>query len=85
MSVEVEDKVIAVFNLDGEFFGVDDACGHAGGSLGNSELNGECIECLWHGARFNVRTGEFIEGPYSDDLATYPIRLEGDHIMVELA
>ena len=52
--VEVDDIPVALFNVNGEFFAIEDVCTHDGGPLAEGELDGDQIECPRHGARFNV-------------------------------
>ena len=80
--VVVGDKRIALCNVDGEFFAIDDLCTHDGGSLDQGELAGDVIECPRHGARFNVRTGKVLALPAVKPLNTYPLRVEGSEIQV---
>jgi nitrite reductase (NADH) small subunit len=57
-TVDVEGVCLALCNVNGIFLAVDNTCPHAGGPLGEGELDGDLLECPWHGWRFNVRTGE---------------------------
>ncbi|MCC7083568.1 MAG: Rieske 2Fe-2S domain-containing protein [Pirellulales bacterium] len=52
------ERVIALFNVDGQFFALDGICPHQGGSLGEGELSGCIVTCPWHGWQFDVRTGQ---------------------------
>ena len=64
LSVELDDAPgVALFNVDGEILALDNTCPHAGGPLGEGTLEGEVVECPWHGWEFNVRTGQCIENP----------------------
>ena len=82
--VVVGDRRIALCNVDGEFFAIDDLCTHDGGSLDQGELQGDVIECPRHGARFSVRTGKVLALPAVKALDTYPLTLEGSEIRVAL-
>jgi nitrite reductase/ring-hydroxylating ferredoxin subunit len=53
ISVEVEGRPIALFNIDGAFYAIDDECTHSGGSLSLGELGGMVVACPWHGACFD--------------------------------
>ena len=55
-TVEVNGKAIALFNVDGQVFALDNACLHQGGPLGEGMLEGEVVTCPWHFWEFNVRT-----------------------------
>jgi nitrite reductase/ring-hydroxylating ferredoxin subunit len=85
LRIETEGLVLAVFNVDGEFFVTDDACTHGPGSLSEGYLEGDVIECNFHGGRFNVRTGEVAGPPCMIPVKTYPVALEQDQIFVEVA
>ena len=80
--VVVGDRRIALCNVDGEFFAIDDICTHDGGPLDQGELEGTVIECPRHGARFSVRTGKVLALPAVKPLNTYPLRVEGSEIQV---
>jgi nitrite reductase (NADH) small subunit len=53
-----EDRVVAVFNVDGTIFALDGVCPHQGGPLGKGSLTGTIVTCPWHGWQFDVRTGQ---------------------------
>ena len=83
--VLVGDRRIALCNVDGQFFAIDDLCTHDGGPLDQGELQGDIIECPRHGARFNVRTGKVLALPAVKALNTYPVEVEGSEIRVALS
>ena len=56
-SIDIDGKLVAVFNLDGNFYAINDTCGHRGGPLGEGELDGKTVICPWHGWRYDVTTG----------------------------
>lgn len=62
-TVDVEGVWIAVFNLNGSFYAIDNACPHAGGPLGEGKLCGTDVECPWHGWKFSVMSGERVGNP----------------------
>ncbi len=80
---EVGDREIAVCNVDGTLYAIDNLCTHDGGSLDQGELEGCEVECPRHGARFDVRTGEVTEAPAVLPVDTFPVRLDGDEIEVD--
>jgi nitrite reductase/ring-hydroxylating ferredoxin subunit len=61
--VEVNGKKIALFNVEGSFYAIDDACSHLGGPLAEGFLDGNEVTCPWHGARFDITTGEVLRPP----------------------
>jgi nitrite reductase/ring-hydroxylating ferredoxin subunit len=82
--VEVEGKSIALFNLDGTFYAIDNACTHVGGPLGEGELAGDVVTCPWHGAKFNVKTGDVLGPPARKGVRSYPVKVQGNDVLVEL-
>ena len=83
-SFEVEGRRIAIFNLAGRFYAIDEECTHAGGPLSEGTIDGEEIECPWHQGRFNIKTGAVVDTPPMDDLASYNVHLSGEAIEVEI-
>ena len=81
---DVKGKSIALFNLDGRFFALDNTCTHKGGPLAEGEISGHEVTCPWHGGTFDVTTGE-AEGPPADDSEPqYEVRIEGDDVQVAI-
>ena len=83
-AVFVDGRAIAVVNLDGEFYAIDDTCTHAEASLAEGDVDGEEIECPLHFARFNIKTGEVTAPPAGAGLTTYAVRVTGEDIEIEL-
>ncbi|MFQ5932704.1 MAG: Rieske (2Fe-2S) protein [Nitrospiraceae bacterium] len=81
ISVEAHGVGVALCNLNGSFYALDNTCPHAGGPLGEGTLLGEILVCPWHGWRYNVRTGERPENP-DFKVACYAVEVEGEHIHV---
>jgi nitrite reductase/ring-hydroxylating ferredoxin subunit len=81
-SFEVEGEIIAICNVNGEFYAVKDECTHMDYPLSDGLLVGETVTCAWHGAKFNVRTGEVLSVPAYEPVETYQLRVEGDDIYV---
>jgi 3-phenylpropionate/trans-cinnamate dioxygenase ferredoxin component len=77
---------LALVNVDGSFFVVDNECTHRGGFLGEGEINADwnewAIECPLHGSVFDVRTGEVLNPPALTPVRTYPVEVEGGVIKV---
>ncbi len=82
---EVEGRAIAVFNVEGSFFAIDDVCTHDGGPLAEGDLHGAEIECPRHGARFDVRNGRALCFPAVEPVATHAVEVRGDDILVALS
>jgi 3-phenylpropionate/trans-cinnamate dioxygenase ferredoxin component len=82
--VSVGGRQIALCNVDGEIFAIDDVCTHDGGPLGEGELIDHQIECPRHGALFDVRTGKAVTLPATVPVSTYPTRVTDGTIEVEI-
>ena len=82
LGVLVNGIKIALYRSGGEFFATDDVCTHAYALLSDGWLEEGCIECPLHQARFDIRTGKALCEPATEDLKTYPVRVEGDAIYV---
>jgi nitrite reductase/ring-hydroxylating ferredoxin subunit len=83
VAAEVNGRSIAVFNVGGTFYAIDNTCVHRGGPLGEGELEGDCVTCPWHGWEYNVRTGACINNP-SASVKTYQVKVEGTDVKVLL-
>jgi 3-phenylpropionate/trans-cinnamate dioxygenase ferredoxin component len=81
---EVEGLALAVANVGGTFYAIDNLCTHDDGPLGSGKLCGSAIECPRHGARFDVRTGAVLRMPAAFPVKSYPTRVEGDRILIEV-
>ena len=81
--VEVEGKNIALFNVDGSFYAIDDTCTHRGGPLSEGVLEGSQVTCPWHGAIYDVTTGDALGPPAPNGVARYNVRVEASNIEVE--
>jgi nitrite reductase/ring-hydroxylating ferredoxin subunit len=82
--IEVGGKKIALFNVEGSFYAIDDTCTHRGGPLSEGSLDGKEVTCPWHGAIYDVITGEVLSPPAPKGVARYNVRVEGTDIEVEV-
>ncbi|ANE55895.1 MULTISPECIES: non-heme iron oxygenase ferredoxin subunit [Methylomonas] len=80
--VDVDGDDVAVFNIGGEFYAIADVCTHDGAEIASGELDGDEIVCPRHGARFCVKTGQVKCAPAYEDIATFPVRVEGGRLQV---
>ena len=80
----IKDKIIAVANVGGEFFVIDDTCSHAKCSLSRGRLSGKELACPCHGAKFDVKTGKALTLPATVPVASYEVKIEKDNIMVRI-
>ena len=84
MKVEKDDLILAVFNIDGEFFVTDDACTHGPGSLSEGYIEDDVVECNFHNGQFNIRTGEVVGPPCMVPVKTYAVMVENGKVFIEV-
>jgi len=82
-TVERRGVAIALFNVDGTFRAIGNACCHHGGPLAEGELTGTIVACPWHGWRFDVVTGSTLRNA-EIGVPTYRVEVRGDEVFVEL-
>jgi 3-phenylpropionate/trans-cinnamate dioxygenase ferredoxin component len=82
--IDVKGKQIALFNVDGEFFALDNMCTHEEASLAEGEISGHEVTCPLHGAKFDIRSGEVLGPPAYDDVASYTVRVLGGDVEVDV-
>lgn len=82
-TVQVDSKPVAIFNVDGSFYAMDNTCLHRGGPLGEGTLDGSTVTCPWHGWQYDVKTGVNTMNPQAK-VVTYPVKVEGEDILVSL-
>lgn len=81
-AVELDGRRVAIFNLDGKFYAIDDVCPHRGASLSRGTiLDGGLVSCPLHNWEFDIRTGNMHMAP---GVESFAVKLEGDEIWVEV-
>ena len=85
LCLEVEERFVVIIKVENQYFCIDDTCTHDGGPLGEGELEGFCIACPRHGAKFDVRTGAALTMPATEPTASHEVRIEGERILVRLS
>ncbi len=83
--VQAGGKTLALFNLGGTFYALDNRCTHVGGPLGEGVVERNQVTCPWHGSVFNITSGEVVEPPARRPVATFPVRVERDEVLVEIS
>ena len=78
MEVDIQGEEIALFNLDGGIFAIDDACTHEGGTLSEGPVQGDEVVCPSCGSRFSIVSGQARGLPAMEDVASYRVRITGD-------
>ena len=84
LKVEKNDLVLAVFNVNGEFYVTDDTCTHGPGSLSDGYIIDDVVECDFHNGAFNIKTGEVVAPPCIVPLKTYPAIVEDGNVFIEV-
>src|SRR5690348_15366174 len=84
IKVEQAGLELAVYNVDGEFFVTDDHCTHGPGSLSEGFVDGDVVECNFHGGQFNIKTGAVVGPPCMVPIRTYPTAVEDGKVFIEL-
>lgn len=80
----VDGRLVAVFNVGGEYHAIDDLCPHMGASLGGGDVQGETVTCPWHAWRFKVSDGTWCDNPKLK-VDAFEVRVVGDEIQVRLS
>ena len=84
LKVEKNDLLLAVFNVNGEFYVTDDTCTHGPGSLSEGYITDDVVECDFHNGAFNIKTGEVVAPPCIIPLKTYPAIVEDGNVFIEV-
>jgi nitrite reductase (NADH) small subunit len=79
----VEGRAVAVANVDGKFYAINNTCLHRGGPLGQGTLNGKVVTCPWHGWQYDVTTGKVTQNP-AVGVDCYPLEVRGEDIYVDI-
>jgi 3-phenylpropionate/trans-cinnamate dioxygenase ferredoxin subunit len=82
--VEVDDRLIVVFHVAGNFYAIDDVCTHDGGPLGEGTLEGFAVACPRHGAKFDIRDGRALTMPATKPTVAHQVQVVGDEVRVKL-
>jgi len=82
--VQAASKVLALFNLDGTFYALDNRCTHVGGPLGEGHMQENVVTCPWHGSRFDITSGQVVGPPARRPVATYPVQVRDGEVFVEV-
>ncbi|MGB6199026.1 MAG: Rieske (2Fe-2S) protein [Candidatus Acidiferrales bacterium] len=80
---QVEGKTLAIANVGGKFYAINNTCLHRGGPLGQGELQGKILTCPWHGWQYDVTTGKLTMNPAAG-VECYSLEVKGEDIWVEL-
>ena len=81
--VQADGQKIALFNVGGTFHAIDNTCLHRGGPLGEGQLEESVVTCPWHAWQYDVTTGANVNNP-AVMVASFPVKVEGSDVLVEL-
>ncbi|MFQ5864339.1 MAG: Rieske (2Fe-2S) protein [bacterium] len=79
-----QNKEVVIFNEKGEFYALENLCPHRRAPLSAGTISNGVIICPGHGARFDIQTGQGLEGPYRSHVRTYQLKVEGNHIKIAI-
>jgi nitrite reductase (NADH) small subunit len=82
--VEAAGRTLAVFNVDGTYYAIDNTCSHRGGPLGDGDLDGTVVTCPWHAWRWDVTSGANVNNP-AVRVACFPARVQDGAVFVHVA
>ena len=82
--VEAGGQSVAIFNLGGRYYAIENKCPHRGGPLSEGMVAGDEVICPWHGSRFNIKTGAFLTPPAPRGVKSFPVRVAGNDVEVEI-
>ncbi len=82
--VEAAGQSLAIFNLGGSYYAIENTCPHRGGPLSEGSMAGDAVTCPWHGSQFNVKTGALITPPARQGVKSFPVRVTGNDLEVEV-
>lgn len=84
IGIDLEGKSLALYKVEGEVFATDNICSHGNARLCDGFLDGHEIECPLHQGKFDVRNGKAMCAPLTEDIKSYPVRIEGSRVFVAL-
>lgn len=82
--LEIEERVVVLVHVGGEFFCIDDVCTHDGGPLSDGRLDDHTIACPRHGAKFDIRNGKALTMPATEDTASHQVEIRDGWVWVKL-
>lgn len=82
---EVDERLVVLFHVGGEYYCLEDVCTHDGGPLGEGLLEDKTIACPRHGAKFDITNGDALTMPATSGTTSHQIKVEGEEIFVDVA
>lgn len=85
IGIDIAGKSLALYQVDGEIYATDNICTHGNARLCDGFLEGHEIECPLHQGKFDIRSGKAMCAPLTDDIRTYPVKIDGNRVFVDVA
>ncbi len=85
IGIDIGGKSLALYQVEGEIYATDNLCTHGNARLCDGFLEGHEIECPLHQGKFDIRSGKAMCAPLIEDVRTYPVKIEGSRVFVDLA
>jgi len=82
--VTINGRKLALFNVGGAIYAIDDTCSHRGAPLSEGECEGTEVICPWHGARFDLSSGSHLSPPARAGVAAFKVQIVGNEVHVDL-
>ena len=83
-AVVINGRKLALFNLGGNIYAIEDTCPHRGAPLSEGECDGTAVICPWHGARFDLSSGALLSPPARTGVAAFKVQLVGNEVQIDL-
>ena len=84
IGIDIAGKSLALYQVEGEIYATDNLCTHGNARLCDGFLEGHEIECPLHQGKFDIRNGKAMCAPLTEDVRTYPVKIEGSRVFVDL-
>jgi naphthalene 1,2-dioxygenase system ferredoxin subunit len=84
VGIDINEKSIALYQVEGEIYATDNICTHGNARLCDGFLEGHEIECPLHQGKFDVRNGKAMCAPLTEDIRIYPVKIENGRVLVEI-
>jgi len=81
---KVKNNEIALFNVNGKFYAIGAVCSHAGGPLDEGYVENEEVECPWHAARFDLKSGHATNPPASNNVSSYEVKIQDNDVLIKV-
>lgn len=85
IGIDIAGKSIALYQVEGTIYATDNICSHGNARLCDGFLEGHEIECPLHQGKFDIRNGKAMCAPLTDDVRSYPVKIDGSRVFVDLA